>query len=246
MISILSILIVLFIAISNVEEAPIRKPFPSAEADNSQTTEEKANPFSREVISKIIATTEDSPVENNIVMEDGRLKIVNPDPEDIQTPNDQPDPSESLLKNVSAELLGKVGYQDFVIKPRPFSGQLFEQFDLSMLSYLDIVDKKIIQLIDGNEIQILRVYEFNFSDDSGTQEIYDFLKAKIKDELGVTVNESNQFGLSSFYINFQEERSDAFLVVKTRSNVYALSYPKDKDGNKTNFELISRLLSELI
>jgi hypothetical protein len=115
-----------------------------------------------------------------------------------------------------------------------------------MLSYLDIVDKNVIQLLDGNEVQVLRVYEFNFSDSSSSQEIYDFLKAKIKDELGVTINESNQFGLSSFYVNFQEEKPDAFLVVKTRSNVYALSYPKDKDGKKTNFDLISRLLSELI
>ena len=115
-----------------------------------------------------------------------------------------------------------------------------------MLSYLDIVEKKVVQLNDGNEIEALRVYEFNFSDSIGSQEIYDFLKAKIKDELGVTVNESNQFGLQSFYINFHEPKDQAFLVVKTRSNVYALSYPKATAGDKTYFELVSKLLTELI
>ncbi len=244
LISILSILIVLFIALSNVEDSPVRKPFPSAGADETEEQEpvETVGAFDQDTSVEIV--TAESKQENKLTDLVNNLVSDNiPDPT-----TDETDPAETelLTRNISNELLDKAGYRDFIVKPRPFDGQLFGLFDLNMLSYLDIVDKKITRIIDGNEVPVLRVYEFNFTDDASTQEIYDFLRAKIKDELGVTINETNQFGLSSFYINFQVPKDQAFLVVKTRTNVYALSYPKAKDGDLTYFELTSKLLSELI
>jgi hypothetical protein len=270
MISILSILIVLFIAISNVEDAPIRKPFPGVEAeqqinagndfDSGQTGQigEDTGARSDEAADAEITVTK-TPAGNLLQTLDNFSNKLNPEngsgqnqksgttEEAVAASSASTDKSNALLsRNITNEVLNKAGYRDFVVKPRPFDGMLFDRFDISMLSYLDIVDKKVIQLQDGNEVEVLWAYEFNFSDGAGAQEIYDFLKAKLKDELGVTVNETNQFGLSSFYVNFQEQQEHAFLVVKTRTNVYALSYPKAKDGNVSYFVLTSNLLSELL
>jgi len=265
-ISVLAILMVLFIALSNVEEAPIRKPFASLAAENGTQTSSsntiapdnnpQASSGSADTglpdVTHTQPTTDSGKIITWIQPDDnnGAKPDQNAATENLPVPAvAQPAPTkipDSLLKNINSELLDKVGYKDIIVKPLPFDGKIFEQFDLSMLSYLDIVEKKVTQMVDGNEVEALQVYEFNFSEGIGTQEIYDFLKAKIKDELGVTINETNQFGLSSFYINFHDPKDRAFLVVKTRSNVYALSYPKAKDGDNTYFELVSKLLAELI
>jgi|GEM_PF-7012712 len=234
--SILAILIVFFIVVSNVEEAPQRKAFPTEGAvkveDTAGSVAETEKP----------STAQDAPV-------DEKLKSTNETlPKDL--PKEKVDSAVTdenfLVKNISSEILAKSGFKNIVVKPRPFNGMLFDQFDLAMLSYLNIIEKRVINLNDGNEIEVLRAYEFDFSDDLGAQEIYDFLKAKIKDKLGVTINQTNQFGLSSFYINFNSTLENVFLVVKTRTNVYALSYPKVKLNEISYFDLVSNLLKELI
>jgi len=151
-----------------------------------------------------------------------------------------------LVKDVNDQSLRLAGYTNFVIKPKPFEGKLFYSFDISMLGSLNVIEKDVIENRNGNDVQVLEVYEFSLGSKDTAQEIYDYLKAKIKDTLGITINESNQFGLSSLFINFSEVKDSAFLVVKTRDNVYALSYPKAKYGDKDYFVLTSALLKELI
>lgn len=230
--SILAILIVFFIVVSNVEEAPQRKAFPTEGAV------------------KIVNSAGSGPsgtAQNAHI--DEKLKLVK-ETLTKEPPGEKIDSAVTdenfLVKNISSEILSKSGFKNIVVKPRPFNGMLFDQFDLAMLSYLNIIEKRVINLNDGNETEVLRAYEFDFSDDLGAQEIYDFLKAKIKDKLGVTINQTNQFGLSSFYINFNTPLENVFLVVKTRTNVYALSYPKAKLNEISYFDLVSNLLKELI
>lgn len=151
-----------------------------------------------------------------------------------------------LVRNVNSESLRLAGYSDFVIKPKPLEGKLFGEFDVSMLDSLGIIQKNVLENRDGTEYSILNVYEFNQADKDTANEIYDFLKAQIKSNLNVSVNETNQFGLSSFYINFNSPKNNVFLVVKTRDNVYALSYPKANSGNKNYSLLTANLLKELI
>lgn len=263
-ISILAIMIVFFIGVSNVEDSPQRRPFPTEGADNKEVVkvnEMGENGENPKILAENAAIEMSSSSKINFVetpdSRDTQPKITEITPEtsnqntsttasDGEKIDSAATPENFLVKNVSSELLMKAGFNNVVVKPRPFNGRLFDRFDLDMLSYLNIVEKSVIQIIDGNETEVLRVYEFDFSDDAGAQEIYDFLKAKIKDELGVTINETNQFGLSSFYVNFNSNSEKAFLVVKTRTNVYALSYPKAKINNINYFDLVSNLLKELI
>lgn len=270
--SILAILAVLSIAITDMESAAVRKPFPNSGKDsadgNSQialpngwdslTGQKSSSEISSENKSSNIVISENLPPVN--LNDDGLPPSSAPNKDSIEQSDSKvvvetpvvvertaPVASTDLLvKNVNDESLRIAGFTDFVIKPRPFDGKLFDLFDISMLGPLEIVEKNVIENRNGNEANVLKVYEFGLGDKDTTQEVYDYLKAKIKSELGTTVNENNQFGLSSFYINFGAPDDNAFLVVKTRSNVYALSYPKAKYGNKDYFVLVSALLKELI
>lgn len=267
LISVLSIMIVLFIAVSNVEDAPIRRPFPTQGAEIGDDTEGAESAFSRYNSSKPQDTASDfegnfsnfvAKIENETGGEDQSTDIKFGDsvaaidteldifPSDTTSASNIKSQSGDLSRGISSELLDKAGFKSFYIKPRPFDGLLFESFDVSMLTYLNVLDRKIIQLIDGNEVEVLRIYEFNLNDEDAANEIYTYLRTALKDQLGVTVNETNQFGMGSFFVNHQVPRNNAFLVVKTRGNVYALSYPKTEQGETNYFELVSNLVSELI
>ena len=231
-ISVLTILIVLFIAISNVEDAPVRRPFPTMGAESA--IEDKA-------VAQIV------PAFKSANQDTDSFETNFPEFVDSITPEvSESAASGSLNLGINSQLLTKSGLSNFIIKPRPFDGILFDEFEVSMLSYLDILDKRIVQIKDGNEREVLRVYQFNFEDTDGVQEIYNFLKADLKDELGVTLNETNQFGMGSFFINLEPSKDIAFLVVKTKTNVYALSYPKANEDGNDYFSLVSKLLAELI
>lgn len=257
MISVLTILIVLFIAISNVSESPVRRPFPSVGAGNdlSQPKEDSttAPAFINSAENKVDDQFEQNFPEfvnsisgNETVQLDAVSNTIDLPEKDLPR-WEAPSPStDSLTYGITSQVLTKAGFTNFVIKPIPFNGVLFERFSVPMLSYLNIVDKRIIQVRNGNETEVLRVYQFNFDDSEGAKEIYDFLKTDLKGELGVDINENNQFGLSSFFINLQEPGEMAFLVVKTKTNVYALSYPKSNGEDENYFSLVSSLLSDII
>lgn len=246
-ISILAILIVFFIGVSNVEDAPQRRPFPSQGAVDKvtkQTVKTEVN-SGQDVATALVQPALQMTNSNKIEFQAPPLPTKTAEKAVAAAPTPA-DKIELLVKNINSESLSLAGFKNFVVKPQPFSGKLFDQFDLSMLAYLTIVDKTVTENSNGNEMVVLRAYEFGLSDKYQNQEVYDFLKAKIKDELGVSINETNQFGMSSFYINFNQAKDNVFLVVKTRTNVYALSYPKVKNGENSYFDLVSKLFSELI
>ncbi len=281
-ISILAIITVLFIAIVDVEEGPVRKTFGDDGVDKQPTGEFLTQKYnqSTETVKEIkqitevpIAETKPSTdeqiiaetsainadekvyfeenfkgIDETLLKNDGQnsqLEFGNTSVE-VKQPM-KIDNSKALPtdKNVTSELLTKIGYSNFTIRPKPYSGMLFDQFDLSGLSGIKGLEKQIIENTDGNDLEILRIYEFNQDTQDTNNQFYDYLRNKFKAELGLTVNESNQFGLASFYINFSVPKENAFLVVKTRLNVYALSYPKANKNGESYFELIKKLLSEL-
>ena len=71
-----------------------------------------------------------------------------------------------------------------------------------------------------------------------------YLFYKYNNSFGVKVNETNDFGLSSFYANFTPPKENVFLVVKYPDSVYALSYPKSEkeDLGLKYHDIIRKLL----
>ena len=254
--SILAILAVLSIAINNMENSSVRRPFASVGKDSAGLDGKIALPKGWDSLTNqssqlkpIIDTTESVVVDNKIVADETSVNFDNSSFTDQTVSSGTPQTSVStdlLVKNINDELLRKVGFTNFVLKPKPFTGKLFGEFDISMLGPLNIVEKDVVESRSGGDFNVLTAYEFELGSKDTAKEIYDYLKAKITDELGVTINQTNQFGMASFYINFGVPSENAFLVVKMRSNVYALSYPKVKSGDQDYFGYISALLKELI
>jgi len=238
-VSLLLILVVLFIAIGDMRNAPIRKPFASGQTSDLSRSPLIVKDDSMELIDVVTndLTTEDISLNTEADVVDESIELF---PQNVQSGAKQ-----SLTAGINSEKLSQAGYRSFTIKPRPFNGILFDSFDVSILKHLDVVDKTVLQFQNGNEHEVLRVYQFSFDSVDGSRETYEYLLLNLKNELGISLNETNQFGMSSFFINFSSPKDAAFLVVKTRNNVYALTYPKDVTDARGNYELVKKLLSEI-
>jgi len=133
-------------------------------------------------------------------------------------------------------LLAKAGLQNLELKAEPFSGMLFDRIPLKDLSFLSASE---YHLIKNGTIKEAVIYSFPASSDELAREIYGLLKDKCSTEIGIIINENNQFGDTSFYVNYFEYPERVFLVVKKHDTVYALTYGKELHGS------IQQLLSLL-
>ncbi len=88
----------------------------------------------------------------------------------------------------------------------------------------NVIKKKYI--IRDDALLYAKVYVFSPDTGIDTLAIYALLKGKCESSSNVTINETNQFGKSSFYMNDSLREDTAFLTVKYNSIVYAFSYPK--------------------
>lgn len=241
-ISILSIIIVFFVAIDDLSDKPIRKPFPTSgfsvginESNETRIDDSLEQKNINKNIGFEFSGNQQLEMTENIETSPQVNSVKQSMPEDF-----------TINKNINSKLLYQAGFRDFIIKPIPFNNKLFNYISLDSLEYLNIQEQEIHIISNLKKELILNFYEFNTEEGSQITEVYDFLKASIKDSLNVSINETNQFGIASFYINFSGGNDYAFLVVKTRSNVYALSYPKDNSDGISYHQLITKLFLELI
>jgi hypothetical protein len=63
-------------------------------------------------------------------------------------------------------------------------------------------------------------------DPLGIEDIYDLLKLRASEGLEVEINETNDYGSASFYMNDLRRENAAFLTVRIGSRIYGFSYPK--------------------
>jgi hypothetical protein len=267
--SILAILLVASIAINNVEESSLRKPFPaSAEAGqigkvsvfDSLKESEQSNESEEQVDEEeeLTFTPEEIDYFDNNFEGLAEVAKINTETQQIEQP-DQNVPAETAPvveeipsetgDAINAELLRKVGFSNFFLQKKPFEKVVFDEFDFSELSSIEVEFYQVMERLFGNEKEILEIFHFPAADAAMTGEIYNLLKEKFKSELGVTINETNSFGLASFYINFGEQRENVFLVVKLKEGVYALSYPRgnvNSPGENKYFQSVKNLLNELL
>jgi hypothetical protein len=147
------------------------------------------------------------------------VKTIAPDTEKIQIPGFK----------FSTERLRAAGFSDVIIQKKPFDGTLFGNLELKSLLSFNPDYLLIFSNAAGSKTKIFEIYSFTNIEKELAGEIYDLIKYKYDGSLGVLVNESNQFGLSSFYLNFTPPSENVFLVVKFPDSVYALSYPRSED-----------------
>lgn len=88
----------------------------------------------------------------------------------------------------------------------------------------NLIKKRFI--IADSALLYAKVYVFSPDASSSADLIYEFLKEKCASGSTVSINETNQFGSSSFYMNDTLRQDIAFLTVKYDFLVYSFSYPK--------------------
>lgn len=125
---------------------------------------------------------------------------------------------------ITFELVTKSGFSQATLQRTLFDGWLFDSIDLQGALSSQVLAQNLLK---NNTIKVGTFYEIRTQSDNVSKEIYALIKQKASSQAGALVNETNSFGNGSFYINYLDNSSRAFLVVKKGQYVYALTYVKD-------------------
>lgn len=130
----------------------------------------------------------------------------------------------TVSKNVYLrdEQIKSAGFSGAYLESEPLDGRLFKTIDISDLKDVEVT-KTDIRSTD--EI-LAKVYVFKIGLAVSANEIYQTLKLKASQGLNISLNETNEFGSSSFFMNDPVRSDTVFLTVRIAGFVYAFSYPK--------------------
>jgi len=147
--------------------------------------------------------------------------FVEPEEEEIEQ-SDEP-----VIAMVDILKIADAGFKIPGLVAEDFLSVIFKEIDLSeydndnhsqfIVTEADEFAGTITELIFGNEDKAIEVYES--------------IKTKITNNGGFVINETNQYGESSFFANHNEDKNSVFLVVKKGERLYTLYYPA-KNHNK--------------
>ncbi len=133
----------------------------------------------------------------------------------------------------SSNPLGSVLLRDEQIKSAGFVGGYIEPEDHEGLLFKtvavdDLDDVKMDKFSIRTEAQFLaKVYVFRVGISTNVRDVYHLLKSKSSQGVGVQINDTNEFGVSSFYMNDSRRTGVAFLTVRIGGLIYAFSYPHE-------------------
>lgn len=149
------------------------------------------------------------------------------------TPDQAPNLTEELLRKDPASL-------ELQLVRRNRTAQLFEKIDLSALASLRIYQSTLQKQSD---LPIL-LYEVQGPSGQGGL-TYLNTKLKFLDQIDATetVNETNEFGHSSFYFNDLNAPDSSFLVVQILDNLYGFQFNKK---STSAFSIIKSMINTLL
>ncbi|MBI5152511.1 hypothetical protein HZA39_03180 [Candidatus Peregrinibacteria bacterium] len=136
------------------------------------------------------------------------------------------------FEKVTAEQLTQAGFKNAKVIHVTFDNRIFQIVDVSDITNADtgefnIADEKNIYSV---------VDEMQFQTQLEAEDAYSVIKKRILDMPGLTINESNQFGNASLFMNDPKRKANAFLIVRTTNTLYFYTYPK------ANHEFIKKLI----
>ncbi len=134
-------------------------------------------------------------------------------------------PSASDLPNSERinDLLPTLDIPNLKFVPENFSGQIFDVLTVNDVDPDDVVYGRFLQ---NGDTQIAAAYELELPSIQAARKLYIGLKDSAKQLSTADVNETNQFGESSFYINHQSKVNEVFVVSISENRVYAFVYVK--------------------
>lgn len=130
----------------------------------------------------------------------------------------------SYGQKLTFAMVDEAGFTDAVLQRVPFDGKIFGSLDVSDFNRGDALE---YNLLENNRDIAAQIVEFDGKTEVDASQFYSLLKQKAGLQKGASMNETNQFGENSFYLNFPDKKTSVFLVVKGGKYVYALAYQKD-------------------
>lgn len=140
--------------------------------------------------------------------------------------------------NIAFDMVGQAGFQNVTLQRIPFNGIMFERIDLRDFKSVPVVKQNLLQ---NNKTIIATFYEFHAKTEPLADEIFSFIKDRAAGPIEAEINETNDYGSGSFFINYSDKKNNAFLIVKTGTSVYAYSYPK---GSHSLIESLIKLIKQ--
>ncbi len=141
-----------------------------------------------------------------------------------QTGNSNKVEQQIIPGSLTAALLQKVGLQNYSFQEAPYSGKLFDTIPFQDLSFVQTSESSLNK---NQVVQVASFDEFNPGTVESAQEVYDLVKEKCIGETDGIVNETNNFGEQSFYLNYFQHTEKVFLVFRKGTRVFAFRYDKD-------------------
>lgn len=130
-------------------------------------------------------------------------------------------PSESVF--LREEQVKSAGFVGAYIEPENHEDLLFKTVAVD-----DIDDIKMDKFAVRTDSKFLaKVYVFRIGVNTNVRDVYQLLRSKASQGTGVQINETNEFGINSFYMNDSRRTGVAFLTVRIGSMIYSFSYPHD-------------------
>jgi hypothetical protein len=121
------------------------------------------------------------------------------------------------------EQLKSAGFVSARMEEEPYDGSLYKTIYTDDL--YDVTVKRII--IKSDEAMFAKVYVLKTGPNSSIDEVYQVLKIRGAEGLELEINETNEYGDGSFYINDTRRPKTAFLTVRLGNLIYGFSYPKE-------------------
>lgn len=124
---------------------------------------------------------------------------------------------------IREDQIKSAGFTGAYLEDEPYDGYLFKTIYIDDLKDLE-VSKTAIRTSDS---LLAKVYVFQVGGLTSVSEIYEVLKMRASEGLDIEINETNEFGNASFYMNDSRRQDTTFLTVKIGSILYGFSYPKE-------------------
>ncbi len=122
------------------------------------------------------------------------------------------------------ELIQKAGFNQVTLQRIPFAENLFGRVAVKNGIAWQVFAHNLLK---NNSAVVATLWEFQNKSPTLALDVYRLLRQKFALQSGAVINATNDFGENSFYINYADDQTNAFLVVKKGSNVYASTYRKD-------------------
>jgi len=131
---------------------------------------------------------------------------------------------------IREDMIKSAGFLGGFLEDEPTDGYLYKNIYIG-----DLEDVEVSKVAIRTEDKLMaKIYVMKMGPLASVNEVYELLKVRSGQDLDTTINETNEYGDLSFYMNDANRPQVAFLTVRFGPVVYGFSYLKDYHAQVKN------------